>query len=225
MNRVLSARRTIKAVVALYDAAYAPWYLAGGVSLSNVVTAYSPEGAANLAASYVNLANPGTHNLGVGKAPNFGTSGWICNNSPWLTTDIVPTTTMTVLLKFTNCTSATGPAMGCSNGPGTNVFILNPRFGTTSVVYAYGGTSGQAVAPVISSGVIGMTPKKAWRNGVDEGITLNGVAIPTTAIYLCANNAGGSPAPASNVTICKFVLYNIVLTSSQILAISTAMAA
>src|SRR5512137_1867349 len=46
------------------------WYAFGGI-LANVVAAYSAEGAANLTASLTNLANPGTHNAGIGVEPGW----------------------------------------------------------------------------------------------------------------------------------------------------------
>ena len=60
----------------------APWYLAGGISAANCLAAYQPKGAASLAASYSNLANPGTYNAAPGVAPTFDAStGWTFNGS------------------------------------------------------------------------------------------------------------------------------------------------
>lgn len=53
-----------------------PWYLPTGVSAANVLAAYHPKGAASLAASYVNKANPGTYNLSPGNAPILDAYGW-----------------------------------------------------------------------------------------------------------------------------------------------------
>lgn len=59
-----------------------PWYLAGGVALANAVAVYQPIGAASLAASYVNLANPGTYDAAPGVAPTWaGASGWVFNGT------------------------------------------------------------------------------------------------------------------------------------------------
>lgn len=59
------------------------WEVAG----KTCVAAYQPKGAASLAASYGNLANPGTYTLGPGDAPTFDTAlGWTFDGiADWLT--------------------------------------------------------------------------------------------------------------------------------------------
>lgn len=67
------------------SAAAVPWYLSGGIAAANCIVAYQPKGAASLAASYVNLANPGTYNAEPGSAPSFDTTiGWTFTTSTWL---------------------------------------------------------------------------------------------------------------------------------------------
>src|SRR5574338_141498 len=59
------------------QAATAPWWLSGGVSPPDVVAAYQPKGAANLAESYINLANPGTYNASPAVSPGWSSlTGW-----------------------------------------------------------------------------------------------------------------------------------------------------
>lgn len=53
------------------------WYLAGSISPSNCLAAFQPVGAADLAASYTNLASSGsTWDAAPGDAPSFGALGW-----------------------------------------------------------------------------------------------------------------------------------------------------
>ena len=69
-------------------AAAVPWYLAGGAPAP--IAAYQPKGAASLAASYVNLANPGTYDAAPGVAPTHASAtGWTFNgNTQYLTTNV-----------------------------------------------------------------------------------------------------------------------------------------
>lgn len=62
--------------------AVTPWYLAGGVAKATCLAAYQAIGAASLAESYVNLANPGTYNLSGGVAPTWAAeTGWTFDGS------------------------------------------------------------------------------------------------------------------------------------------------
>ena len=68
------------------------WWLAGGISAENCVAAYQAKGAADYAASLVNLANPGTYNAANGNSPTFNTAiGWTFDGvNDYLVTGIVP---------------------------------------------------------------------------------------------------------------------------------------
>jgi hypothetical protein len=62
-----------------WPAVSAGWWLTDGVTQSDCVAAYQSIGAADKATSYVNLNNPGTHNITefVSGAPDFATAtGW-----------------------------------------------------------------------------------------------------------------------------------------------------
>ncbi len=63
----------------------AAWWLSGGISAANCIAAYQPKGAADLAASYVNLANPGTYNAAPGVAPTWAAAdGWTFGGTNYL---------------------------------------------------------------------------------------------------------------------------------------------
>lgn len=69
-------------------AAAAGWWQVAGQTCA---AAYQPIGAASLAASYVNLANPGTYNAAPGVAPTLAAGGWSFDGlTQYLTTGIVP---------------------------------------------------------------------------------------------------------------------------------------
>ena len=78
-----------------------PWYLAGGVSAPQA--AYQAKGASSLAASYVNLANPGTNNASPsGTEPAFSTAnGWTFSGAAHLASNATFGATWTMYARFT----------------------------------------------------------------------------------------------------------------------------
>ena len=75
-------------------AAAVPWWLTGGISAANCIAAYQPKGAADYAASKVNLAKPGTYDAADGTAyPTWSAAaGWIAATTGYLTTGITVST-------------------------------------------------------------------------------------------------------------------------------------
>ncbi len=64
-------------------AAAANWWEAGGAPAP--VWVYTPKGAASLAASYSNLANPGTYDANPQVAPAWDAgTGWTSDGTKWL---------------------------------------------------------------------------------------------------------------------------------------------
>jgi len=111
------------------------WWVVAG---KTCVAAYQPKGAADIAASYVNLASPGTYNAAPGTAPTWdATSGWIFNGSTqYLTTGVIPTVfnTWTVIVRFSNVSGgATTIYYLCATDvySGVGVIGLSPQPFTT----------------------------------------------------------------------------------------------
>lgn len=78
----------------------ANWWEAGGAPTP--VAVYQPKGAASLAASYVNLANPGTYDAAPGIAyPSWSSAGWATNGvDQYLMTGVVASANYTALIKY-----------------------------------------------------------------------------------------------------------------------------
>ena len=77
------------------------WYLAGGIA--TCVAAYAAKNAASLAASYINLPNPGTYNAAPGTAPDWdAVLGWKCPTSRILTTGIIPASNWSLFAKYSD---------------------------------------------------------------------------------------------------------------------------
>jgi len=207
-------------------AAIIPWYLSGGISAANCIAAYQPKGAANLAASKVNLANPGTYDAAAGSDPSFDTSyGWSFNGtSQYLTTGIVPLVNQTwsAIVRFTDFAQTGFNALFGSSHAGGKGFII----ARTASYYYYNGGALNIATP-LADGVSGFAGNKGYRNGVAETGTIGTDGTNIYDIYIGTFNNVGSPTFGAGNTkkIQAFAIYDTVLTSTQMGLLSTAMAA
>ena len=194
-----------------------PWYRADGAPMP--VAAYQPKGAASLAASYINLANPGTYNAAPGTAPGWSAAnGWAFTTTQWLTTGIVAQNGWSLLLLCTATGSGSGGA-GRALADGDNIFFgVVPWVGTNC--WIYNGTLlliPQSVGATPT--VLGFAGKGAYINGVSVGTI--GAGNVSAAPLLIGNNASVNRGMAG--TIRAVAIYNAVLTPAQVAAVSSAM--
>jgi hypothetical protein len=197
-----------------------PWYLKGGIPAANCIVVYQPKWATDLADSYINLANPGTYNAAPGVAPTFNTSyGWLFDGATkYLDTGYaVPDGNSTVLVQFSDVT--TGCLIGIFTS-GTQRLELFPIVGATSA-YSNGGFG--ALGTAYSSGNIGVAGQTGYKNGVSDGTFDGWVGGAGATLYIGARNNSGADV-FTDAKIQKVVIYNIILTPVQVLAVSTAMA-
>jgi hypothetical protein len=147
----------------------AAWWLSGGIAAGNCIAAYQPKGAADLATSYVNLANPGTYDASTGVAPTFNSAtGWTFDGSTqWLTTGITAGDTYSMIISFNNCTGD-NRFVGAFQGDWVRRFDMGLRFGSTSHSYQTGG-SFVSLAPALTSGISALTPTQGYLNGLADG--------------------------------------------------------
>lgn len=195
-----------------------PWYrgLTGSVPIANVQAAYTPYGAASLAASYDNNAAPanglpdGTYDCTPGNVPTFDAlSGWVMNGN-YLKTGCIPAQNWTMLVHFRHVTSG-GLAAGCL-GAGTSRFWVWPANSTMS---DYGhGASLTIVAGARSIGVMTVAGPTGYLNGVSAG-AIDAGNYNFVECYLGCINDGGSPGWYLVGDISHAALYNISLTNTQ----------
>jgi hypothetical protein len=206
------------------------WWLAGGISAANVVAAYQPVGAASLAASYVNLANPGTYDAAPGVAPTWGAAtGWIFNGTNQnLRVSVRAESGWAAIIRFSDAPTSP-PSRGLFGQIATNArMAISPLGGTTPFfVDYYNGGLQLAVAPGLTGGVLGVSGNRAYRNGLQETGTLGnwtGTAFDIIAIgaWALSNTTVGVFQPCR---VQAFALYNTTLTAPQVAAVSAAMAA
>lgn len=204
------------------------WWLAGGITQSTNYTIYDPLAAADLAGSYVNLANPGTRNAAApGNAPTWNaTTGWTfaAASTQYLTTGAIVGPTHTMLIWAETITNSTGYAAGVfQNTPTFRQFGYRPDNSTT--VRLEWGTGTSVPAPDLPGGVMCIAGNKAYRNGVDEGVTIGTWANPATTqhLYIGAQNQNGTPVTYFTGSVLRFALYDFVLNEAQVQAVTDAM--
>lgn len=209
-----------------FDPGGKPWYLIrGGVAAANCIAAYQPKGAASQALSYKNLVSPGTHDAAPGTAPTWDTvNGWKFDASvyQYLTTDIVPQSTWSMFIQFSNGSGATLLTLAGGYVDDTYSFVLQPH--ATATNHRYYNDALITVAGYVNSGNMGIAGKTCWLNGVSDGTLGAGSATQTRAIYIAALNFGVVIQHFS-CYIQSMVIYNVTINPAQALILSTAMAA
>lgn len=223
-NRVAESGRV--AVSGRVASTRVAWYLNGGAPTP--VAVYQPLGAASLAASYVNLVNPGTFNAAPGVAPTFASAtGWTFNGTTqYLVTGVVPGDAWSMLVQFNNvpATNVARTLIGVNNTSNLKRFNIQPTAGSSNVVYEHQGTLG--VSPRLLAGNLGIAGQQGYRDGVADGVAI-GTSIGSYVqdLYIGSRNNIGVADRLCQCDIYAIAIYNSALTAAQMLAVSAAMAA
>lgn len=196
------------------------WWEAGGAT--GIVAAYQPKGAASLAASYVNLANPGTYDAAPGVAPAWdAASGWKrIASSGTLDSGVTPTSSAwTMIMRFSNYAYTNGAYryIGLS---GKNFAFSMEEAANQWGFYNHGGLlkSGQ-----LSSGVLAIAGQTGYRDGVAQGtIPSAWTGSVTGSIYLLSCYGLPSNAP-TQIYVQAFAIYSATLSAAQVAAVTAAM--
>lgn len=205
------------------------WWLTGGIPAANCIAAYQPKGAADIAASYVNLASPGTYNATPGTAPSFNTStGWSFaaagSCGQYLLTGVTPENdqTWSMIIRFANCnTNSQALAGGMTDG--SYGFRISPRRGPADDMVWNNGTQ-LAAGERQAEGVIAIAGVNGFHNGTDYGDSGGWAGRTPVEIYIGCQNLGGSPNSFITGDILAMAIYDIDI-SNNIAALTTAMAA
>lgn len=206
-------------------AAAAPaWYVVAG---KTCVAAYQPKDAASLAASYVNLANPGTYDAAPGVAPTWASAtGWTFNGiNQYLTTGVVPASNQTwsALVRFSNGINANS---SCLMGCGSPYWMLWDAANIGSWGAWYWNAGGVLHnPPQILFGVLGFAGNTAYRNGVAELGSLTAPSGTITRDVWVGGWNNGTLVNATNRSIQAVAIYSATLTAGEVAAVSAAMAA
>lgn len=198
-----------------------PWWDPGGDGLC-VWAAYQPKGAANLAASYIDLSGNG-NNCGLGNAPAWNAlSGWLFNGiNDYLATAFIPQNdqSQTMIAQFTNLTNVEA-ICGTHTAPNRS-FDIYPDLGG-GAYYLNGGWS--FAAPAYTTGNGAVAGNQGYRNGAADGGAIGAWAgVSNFTVTIGASNAAGGPHSYGRVYMQAFALYDCTLTAPQVSAVATAM--
>lgn len=198
-----------------------PWW-------ADTVAAYQPIGAASLAASYINLANPGTYDATPGVAPTFDSAyGWQFNGSTqYLNTGVVPASNWSMFVQFTALASTGNVVIAGQRKAANDGMFLYPDKGATATwKYNYGTRPGLSTANRVA-GNMAMAGTGCYWNGISDGIvTTASLTAQTHEIYIGAMNNAGAAAIFANVRIAAVAIYATALTPEQAATLAATMAA
>lgn len=205
------------------------WSTLGGTIADSHIAAWTPKGAASLAASYVQYGTFGT-GLTVGVAPTFDTAqGWIFDgSSQYLNTNIIPnnTQTQTVAIRYSGFVvdgNYRAPFGARTVYPSRTLEVV---VGTTGDNQTYWGDGTSLGIPGrITSGIIIIAGGTRYLNGVNRGTTPGWAGASIENIYIGAESNGGGPIQYAGMVTVEFVYYDLAFNSTQVGLLNTAILA
>lgn len=193
------------------------WWNNNG-AIAGCIAAYQPKGAASLAASYVNLATPGTYDAAPGVAPTLDANGWLFNGSTnYLVTNVVPSSTYSMLAKFSGVLTT-----GVIAGAGNPLFAFQATNGTGRR-FSWAATN-NVVSPGVASGVLALCANNGYYNGsLDTTLSSSWTGTPPAITIGGRNQGAGSIASFFGGYIQAVAIYSITLSLAEVSALTTDM--
>jgi hypothetical protein len=195
------------------------WWLSGGIAAANCIAAYQAKGAADYAASKVNLANPGTYNAADGAAnPTWdGTNGWKfdATSSQYLNSGVTPEDdrTWSAIIRFSNDgLIGYSVAYGCRIVSPDVRFGLSNAWGTTHAVWS-GAQSTKYPPGKLSNGVHIIAGEKSFYNKTEETGTFTSSSVSFLPIYIGCWNQASTAANFATLYIQAFAIYDVDISS------------
>jgi hypothetical protein len=192
-----------------------PWWLSGGIAAANCIAAYQPKGAADLAASYINLANPGTYNAAPGVAPTWdAVNGWIFPGNKYLKTGVIPVVTSQSWSAIVRASGITGTTnnyiFGCYvTAPTPDALFYIVSRPTSFTQFANGGVGKLFLSRNDPAGIFAMAGKNCYFDGLLLGSDTGGNGgTPALEIYIGCVNLNGSPSSYLTGNIQALAIYN-----------------
>ena len=205
------------------------WWNPGGTF--TCVAAYQAKGAASLAASYVNLANPGTYDCTVWSgsylAPAWTSAGgWEFGRDKVLDTGIVGANTYSWIVRYSGATQTHTGLFGLDSSPAVRLNFYPRYIEDGKTYFRAGGNYNQSVSGW-SAGVAAASPVAAYFNGAYLG-SVTGNYTGTTAEHIPIGSIllSGTPQPTGGATVIQgLAIYSTTLDATQNAQLSTNMAA
>lgn len=206
---------------AVSSGAAADWWDDNG-AISGCVAAYQAKGAASLAASYVNLANPGTYDATVPagvSAPTWAAStGWGVDSTHRLTTNVVAQGTWTIICRIGSYVEANGVGVF---GHVSGLFAVG-AYWYGNATYGANGNEDAKSGKAPQDSVLCLAYKKVYVDGVDKGFNLHGNAT-NKEVFIPDGGTGFLFCMTGNWY--AGAIYNVTLSQANIQTIGAAMAA
>ena len=177
-----------------------------------VVAAYQPLGAADLADSYINLANPGTFDAAPGVAPTWAAgTGWQGDATRHLTTGIIPDDGWSALVRFSE-SDGNENFFGMLTSVDTRFYISHV---TDDVIY--GQQKFIQVAGANAEGFHAIAGQQGYKDGAPHGDAI-GTAAGTYSheIYLMATNNAGALLGRMHGNLQAVAIYSTTLSSFEV---------
>lgn len=218
------ARLVIPGVLVMQTkaAAATPRWLVGGISAANCIAAYEAKGAASQAASYTNLANPGTFTATAPVAPTWNaTDGWIFNGtSQYLLGPNVLNNSYSVIIKFNslNISGSNKTLFGAYHDSGQDAAFLMRASDASNFGYFNGLTTSTIASPSATSGIQAIAGKSVYKNNNTVAATIPAGTFSTTLImafgaYYYRNT---TPAAYGQFNLQAIYFYDKILSSGEI---------
>ena len=207
------------------------WFFNAVVDPSTCVAAYQPILALDYTSSKINLANPGVQNAtDVNGGCNWdAATGWAFESGD-VTGKVygaAVNTGYTIITRFSDgVASNDGALWGISGIVGANPSYVFPKRTSTDVVRYTKHNTSVDKAPGMTGGVIAVAGTLAYRDGVDEGITL--VNTMLNASLGIGYRTQGTPTTVQSQWTGKIqalAIYSTALTAQEVADLTTAMAA
>lgn len=206
-------------------AAVPHWSTLGSTIDPSHIAAWTPKGAASLAASYTQYGTLPS-SFAVGIAPTLSAGGWAFNgSSQYLKTGIIPTDiTWSVFAQYTGLVASEFVTIVGAQESASKGLLLQVSGGALGMAVQNGNIVNNT--PNFLNGNFGIAGLTPYRDGVADSNTVSAGGTPSTIeLYIGAANVSGSPVVHSDLTISAIAIYNNTLTAPQVLALATAMAA
>jgi len=208
-------------------AAANPWWDPTGAGLC-IWSAYQPKGAANFAASLVDLSLNGNNagDPGGAATPGWGAAtGWTFDGiAQYLTTTFVPQNdqSQSVLIQYTNLTYVEQRnVFGMTDGA-NRAFSIETR----SLKFRYWNGDDQYGSAIPVAGNVGIAGNVGYLDGVaDTGAIPAWAGAATFPSFIGCFNQGGAAQRYITAYIQALAIYDCTLTAPQVAAVANAMAA
>ena len=206
------------------------WWLSGGIAAANCVAAYQPKGAASYAASLVNLTGNATYDATGYNTPTWDASyGWnLIGYSPfkYIRTGITSMTTGWSIVALVD-TSVAASVFGVSNAAGKQKRVALNFNGGRASWYLDSGLYGTGTSS-IKAGNVAILGNKGYVNGTLDCTGTDTGDYSGVDFQIGGYNKNGTAdgfATGAQIKIKAIAIYNTVISTAQLSALVTAMAA